>query len=106
MPTSVINDIVSWERCPTFAPSTTRIRENSLIWATAVPARKPVLFLYPRNPMSAMTMRGLPTRMNAESVKAGKMAVPRDENVSFAPSEMKKRTIKKSLRLRIFPEIS
>jgi hypothetical protein len=41
-PTRVMKPMVSMVMCPRLNPRAPRIRENSLIWATVNPARKPV----------------------------------------------------------------
>ncbi len=98
-PTSVISPIVSCCKCPRLLPSAARINENSLIWATVSPARKPVRLRYPIAPMMIMTIIGLPISTNSENTTDAPICPPSMPRSSAAPSSMKKNSSKKSLKL-------
>ena len=97
---------ISWFICPNKSPCATIINENSEIWASDIDVKKAVLFLYPKNAVVKIIIKGLTIITSNSKTTNGLRISLNVPNSSSIPKETKNITEKKSLKGLILPMIS
>src|SRR3989344_2979412 len=105
IPTAATNATELLETCPKFSPTAINISENSDICATVTEAKNDVLFLNLSVIIMAITIRGFPIKINAESMTICDGTNPPVPAESEAPKRIKNIIMKKSRSGLTRPEI-